>query len=151
MTLDINQDLARAIRNISNVELRYEGKKVGSIEVKDVFTCDKQATALQVFGTSEDRHPGVSRFYRMNSHFVGGTVKLSGQDQRSDPWEEMSPRQTKDFFKKLGWKSVVGFQTRNIPHKAHEYLQRVALEVSDGLFIQPLIGARKKVISRQMR
>ena len=149
VTLDVNQDVATAIRNESNVELRYEGKRVGSIEVKDIFTCDKPATALQAFGTSEDRHPGLSRFYRMNSHFVGGTVKLSGQDQRSDPWEEMSPHQTKDFFKKLEWKSVVGFQTRNIPHKVHEYLHRVALEVFDGLFIQPLIGARKKVISRQ--
>lgn len=144
VTLDVNQDVATAIRNTSNVELRYEGKKVGSIEVEDIYTCDKTATALQVFGTSEDRHPGVSRFYRMNSHFVGGKVKLSRQDQSTDPWGEMSPRQTNDFFKKLNWNSIVGFQTRNIPHKAHEYLHRIALEVSDGLFIQPLIGARKK-------
>lgn len=60
VTLDVNQDVATAIRNSSNVELRYEGKKVGSIEIEDIFTCDKTATALQVFGTSEDRHPGVT-------------------------------------------------------------------------------------------
>jgi len=144
VTLDIDEEVANSLRSSTTADLCFAGKTIGTIEINSIFTCKKQAVAEKIFGTDLDRHPGVARFYRMNSHFVGGKVKLSRQDQSTEPWGEMSPRQTIDFFKKLNWKSIVGFQTRNIPHKAHEYLHRIALEVSDGLFIQPLIGARKK-------
>jgi sulfate adenylyltransferase len=76
--------------------------------------------------------------------FVGGPVSLKQRVQLDISDFELTPEQTKSKFAKLGWKSIIGFQTRNVPHRAHEYLHRVGLETSDGLFIQPLVGRKKK-------
>ncbi len=144
VTLDIDEETATNLRESSEVDLCFEGRTVGTIEVDSIFTCDKQVSAKQIFGTDSIHHPGVARFYRMNKWFVGGLTKIKILPSHFEKWGELTPSETKIFFRENKWKSIVGFQTRNIPHKAHEYLQRVNLEVSDGLFIQPLIGARKK-------
>jgi len=144
VTLDIDEEVATSLRSSSTADLCFAGKAIGTIEINSIFTCKKQAVAVKLFGTDSDRHPGVARFYRMNNWFVGGSIKIGVHPTHSQKWGEVTPDEAKNYFQGNNWKSIVGFQTRNIPHKAHEYLHRIALEVSDGLFIQPLIGARKK-------
>ncbi|CAB4661193.1 unannotated protein [freshwater metagenome] len=144
VTLDVSEENLTHLSKSSEVDLCFEGKTIGTMEIDSIFTCDKQTVAKQVFGTDSERHPGVARFYSMNNWFVGGLIKILIPPTHIQKWGELTPTETKRHFQENNWKSIVGFQTRNIPHKAHEYLQRVNLEVSDGLFIQPLIGARKK-------
>lgn len=144
VTLDVDEQTATNLRKSSSANLCYGDQIIGIIEIESVFTCEKQSVAKQIFGTESETHPGVARFYRMNKWFVGGSIKIKIPPTHVQKWGELTPDETKSYFRENKWKSIVGFQTRNIPHKAHEYLQRVNLEVSDGLFIQPLIGARKK-------
>ena len=144
VTLDVTEEVASNLRNSADAELCFEGKTIGKIDVDSIFTCDKQLVARKIYGVDSVQHPGVARFYRMNDWFVGGTIDITVPQIHPGGWREMTPAETKTFFQEKRWGTVVGFQTRNIPHKAHEYLQRVNLEVSDGLFIQPIIGARKK-------
>jgi sulfate adenylyltransferase len=96
-----------------------------------------------VYGTPEAQHPGVAHFLGMGSHFVGGAVKLLHRVPSEFSDQEWTPAETRAWFQKANWKSVVGFQTRNVPHLGHEYLLRLALEQCDGLFIQPIVGQKK--------
>jgi sulfate adenylyltransferase len=99
--------------------------------------------AEKIFGTTEPEHPGVSHLMTIGEFFVGGPIKFKQRVPLDISEFELTPAETKALFKDRGWKSVVGFQTRNVPHRAHEYLQRVALETSDGLFVQPLVGRKR--------
>ncbi|MBM3527063.1 MAG: sulfate adenylyltransferase [Alphaproteobacteria bacterium] len=144
VVLDVDAETAARMRGRPAVTLTYEGEEVGRVAPESIFTCDKDSVARQVFGTDDSAHPGVEFFYRGGDHFVGGPVMLTRRVELDVNKDEMTPAETRAEFARRGWKTVVGFQTRNVPHRAHEYLQRVALEVADGLFIQPLIGRKKK-------
>jgi sulfate adenylyltransferase len=143
VVLDVSADDAARLRGRPSVSLVFEGAEVGTLAPESVFTCDKESVARSVFGTAEIEHPGVRFFYRGGDYFIGGPVKLARRNASIVGLTEMTPEQCRAEFTRRNWKSVVGFQTRNVPHRAHEYLQRVALEVADGLFIQPLIGRKK--------
>jgi sulfate adenylyltransferase len=142
--LDLDADQARSIRGRNRVSLVFGGEEVGELSPESIFTCDQTRVARQVFGTDDVAHPGVAHFLGMGSLFVGGPVRLSRRARIDLSADELTPQACKGIFAERGWRTVVGFQTRNVPHRAHEYLQRVALEHVDGLFIQPLVG-RKKV------
>jgi sulfate adenylyltransferase len=124
-------------------DLVHEGRRVGEIEVGDVHRPDRIAVARAVFGTADSTHPGVRAFLNLREVFVGGTVRLDDPAAHPVDPDELSPAETRALFAERGWRTVVGFQTRNVPHRAHEYQHRRALELADGLFIQPLIGHRK--------
>jgi len=95
-----------------------------------------------LFKTKSHKHPGVLKEMMRSPYRIGGRIALLKRRPRVA--EYLSPADTKQIFQKKGWKRIVGFQTRNPIHKAHEYLQRVSLEFVDGLFIQPLVGWKKK-------
>lgn len=122
-----------------------DGRPLGEMEIREIFPWDRQKEALQVYGTADEAHPGVARLAGMGELLVGGPVKLFRPVPHEDflP-QRLTPRQTRDYFRKKGWKRVAGFQTRNPIHRAHEYLQKCALEVTDGLLIHPLMGETKK-------
>ena len=143
ITLDVNKDFAQKVIIHKQICLTYLGKNVGEIIPESIFTCNKKEVALEVYGTSDSDHPGVNRFYEMGDWFIGGKTTLLLRLETDISKYELIPEETKKIFTTLGWKSIVGFQTRNVPHRAHEYLQRVALEHVDGLFIQPLVGQKK--------
>ncbi len=143
VVLDVDADRARAFQGRPTVTLTYEGREVGTLSPESFFRCDRRAVAVKVFGTADAAHPGVAHFLGLGEVFVGGPVRLTGRAQSEVPPLELTPEETRAIFAAKGWRKVVGFQTRNVPHRAHEYLHRVALELADGLFIQPLIGRRK--------
>ena len=141
--LDINQDVAHRIDHQKKVVLTYENIDVGILWPESFFSCNKKEACKEIYGTDDISHPGVSFFFGLDEIFVGGKVELIKKIDFDHFQYDMTPLETKTRFKELGWKKVVGFQTRNVPHRAHEYLQRVALEHTDGIFIQPLIGHKK--------
>jgi sulfate adenylyltransferase len=120
-----------------------KGQVKAVLDVKEVYKIDPKKIARLVWGTESDEHPGVRLFYSKGEWAVGGEVWLL--EKTNFPFREwlLEPEETRKVFEYRGWKSVVGFQTRNAPHRAHEYLQRIGLEVADGLFINPVLGWRK--------
>ncbi len=143
IVLDIGKEDADRLRGTARISLIHQGQQVGELTPESVFTLDKPAIARTFFGTDEIAHPGVRFFMQGGDWFIGGPVKLTERIEHSLTPYELSPVETRAIFKARGWRTVVGFQTRNVPHRAHEYLQRVALETADGLFVQPLVGLKK--------
>ena len=141
--LDVDREIANAIRGRPRVTLIYGGEAVAELEPQDQFVCDRSAVARAVFGTDDHAHPGVLYLFRQKEVFVGGPVRLIKRAQLDISDDELTPKETRRIFSERGWRTIVGFQTRNVPHRAHEYLQRVALEHIDGLFIQPLVGHKR--------
>tara|TARA_Y100001934_G_scaffold55029_1_gene67821 strand:+ start:1286 stop:2368 length:1083 start_codon:yes stop_codon:yes gene_type:complete len=144
VVLDLAPDDAERIAGRPSVALVYEGEEIGTLNPESRFTCDRAAASRKIFGTDDSNHPGVNYFCGGGGVFVGGAVSLTRRVQLEFSEEERSPAETRALFASRGWKRIVGFQTRNVPHRAHEYLQRVALETVDGLFVQPLVGRKKK-------
>ena len=143
VVLDVEEEQARDLRRAERLTLALDGAEVGRVDVQGWFTCDKRSVAEQVYGTSDPNHPGVAHFFGMGERFVGGPVRLVQRLPSDFDGYDMTPAQSRDYFAQRGWSTVVGFQTRNVPHRAHEYLLRLALERADGLFVQPLIGRKK--------
>jgi sulfate adenylyltransferase len=140
--LDVERDAALAAGRRGKAALiDGAGQIVGTIAVADVYEHDKEAHIKSVFGTSDKRHPGVAFTCAMKDYLVGGEISVFGEDKR--PIRYLSPRQTREIFAKKKLKTIAGFQTRNVLHRAHEYLQRCALELVDGLFLQPIAGWKK--------
>ena len=143
VVFDVSEDCANSIRDSDTVELVFEGMAVGRLKPRDFFSCDRRYTAKKLYGTDDLAHPGVKNFYGLKPVFVGGKVELLQSAQLDISKFELTPSETRQTFQELGWKRIVGFQTRNVPHRSHEYLLRVALELSDGLFVQPLVGRKR--------
>jgi sulfate adenylyltransferase len=143
VVLAVSAEDARRLRGLPRVTLLHQGETVGELTPESIYTCDKQPVAAAVFGTADPQHPGVRAFLNGGDWFIGGPVRLHRRVQLDISGDELTPQQTRAIFAERGWKTIVGFQTRNVPHRAHEYLQRVALEQVDGLFIQPLVGRKK--------
>lgn len=144
VTFDVGAEFAAKARSASRIDLLYQGEKVGELAPESIYSCDKPGIARHIYGTAEIEHPGVRRFFERGDWFIGGKTDLIKRVALEISKYELAPEETKKIFKARGWTTVVGFQTRNVPHRAHEYLQRTALEHVDGLFIQPLIGQKKE-------
>jgi sulfate adenylyltransferase len=122
-----------------------EGKPLGRIRVEEVFERDTKREAEQVYGTTDEEHPGVAAIYEEGNRCIAGPIEVDALPDHEDAFMSryMTAPETKAEFERRGWKRVVAFQTRNPIHRAHEYLTKAALETCDGLFIQPLIGKTK--------
>jgi sulfate adenylyltransferase len=143
VVLDLKKEQAPLARKGDSLKLVFDGVEVGQVVPESVFFCDKKRVSERIFGTPDPRHPGVAHFLAMGDCFVGGAVRLERRVRFEFSDYEFTPSETRAYFARKGWKTVVGFQTRNVPHKSHEYLLRLALEMADGLFIQPLVGRKK--------
>lgn len=128
-----------------------EGELCGDIQVAEMFDYDKLEEAKLVYKTMDDNHPGVKKLFEQGDIYIAGSIFLVSRPSHK-PFKEfyMSPNETRKMFNALGWSPVVGFQTRNPVHRAHEYLQKTALETVDGLLLNPLVGETKKEIYQLM-
>jgi sulfate adenylyltransferase len=120
-----------------------EGRLVGVLEVDEVFPYDKEREAERCFRTTDSEHPGVARLYAQEPLYLAGEVTVFARQEPSFPQLAKDPAETRALFAERGWRRVVGFQTRNPIHRAHEYLTKCALETVDGLLIHPLVGETK--------
>lgn len=145
VVLDVSRETADKIEPGQKILLKSEdGQPVAVLTVEDIYDYNKEEFCLQVYGTTEAEHPGVARVLQMKEVLLGGTVDLLNLLPTPYDRYRLSPKETRILFKEKGWKTVVGFQTRNTPHLGHEYVQKTALTFTDGLFINPVIGRKKK-------
>jgi len=142
--LQVEEKVARSLGPGERVALRDdEGRLKALLDVKDIYPIELEKVARLVWGTDINEHPGVKTFYSKGRWAIGGDIWLL--ERVNHPLRDwvLDPEETRKVFEYRGWKRVVGFQTRNAPHRAHEYLQRIALEMADGLFINPVLGWKK--------
>ena len=119
------------------------GKLVAVLDVGETYEYDREREAQQAFRTTDDAHPGVTRLYEQKPLYLAGRVTVFERAEPAFPELAKDPAETRAEFAERGWRRVVGFQTRNPIHRAHEYLTKVALETVDGLLIHPLVGDTK--------
>ncbi len=144
ITLPVSREVADSLQVGADVALAApNGELVGLLELAEKFDYDKEAEAENVYRTTEDAHPGVARLYAQGDVYLAGDVWLFSLPQPEFPEIYRTPAQTRAIFAERGWRQVVAFQTRNPIHRAHEYLQKCALEMVDGLMLHPLVGATK--------
>jgi len=119
------------------------GRPLAVLDVEETYEYDRGREAEQCFRTTEDAHPGVARLYAQKPLYLAGRVTVFERARPQFPELALDPAETRAAFAERGWRRVVGFQTRNPIHRAHEYLTKVALETVDGLLVHPLVGDTK--------
>jgi sulfate adenylyltransferase len=145
ITLAVDDEQARSLRPGQRVALRNaDGGIAGTLEIEEVYQPDLDTEAREVFRTTEQAHPGVAALHREGAWRVGGPIRAVRR-LAPEPFTSytLSPAETRAMFAERGWRTIVGFQTRNPVHRAHEYIQKVALEIVDGLLLHPLVGETK--------
>ncbi len=145
VTLSVTEDERAKLKPGDDVALRSrDGRLLAVLHLAEIFKYDKQLEAERVYLTTEDKHPGVKAVYAQGDYLLGGHVSVVEQPKRHEfaPYR-YTPRELRALFAERGWRSVVAFQTRNPVHRAHEYIQKCALETVDGLLLHPIVGETK--------
>ncbi len=145
VTLAVEEETAIECRLDTEVALADEsGRSLAVLEVAEKYRYDKRAEARLAYGTEDEAHPGVTAIYAQGETLLAGRVSVFELPSAGEFAElKLTPRETREIFQSRGWQRVAGFQTRNPIHRAHEYLQKCALEIVDGLLIHPLVGKTK--------
>ena len=145
ITLAVDSETAEKLSGAPQAALKdANGTVLALINIREIFEYDKAKEAENVFRTTDDAHPGVAYVYAQGDHLIGGEITMLNHpvhEDFQDYWLE--PAATRKMFQKKGWETIVAFQTRNPIHRAHEYLQKCAMEIVDGLLIHPLVGRTK--------
>ncbi|MEO0232338.1 MAG: sulfate adenylyltransferase [candidate division WOR-3 bacterium] len=142
--LQIKKEDFEKVENGERVFLKFNDEIYGFIYVKDKYKINLDYLCKKIFDTKDEKHPGVWNFKRKGEFVIGGEIRLIKKPSHPFKSYEYEPSETRKIFKERGWKTVCAFQTRNAPHRGHEYLQKLALEITDGLFIQPILGRKKE-------
>jgi sulfate adenylyltransferase len=144
VALPVDDEVAAQVKEGQEVALVEDDRILAVMEVQEKFGYDKRLEAREVYTTEEEAHPGVARLYGQGDTLLGGPIWLVDwpKDQEFLDFRH-TPAQTRRMFASRGWRRVVGFQTRNPIHRAHEYIQKTALEIVDGLLLHPLVGETK--------
>ncbi len=143
--LAVDQEQAKPLHDGRDVALTDErGTVLAILHLEERYQRDKSHAARAIYRTEDTKHPGVDYLFKRGDVLLGGTVDVLRRQEHQDFREDrLDPADTRKAFAERGWKTVVGFQTRNPIHRAHEYIQKCALEIVDGLFIHPLVGETK--------
>ncbi len=144
ITLSVSSEQADYLAIGEKIGLYNQAEDLlGLLTLEEKYTVDKEKRAEAVFGTTDPGHPGVEKTLEMGEVCLAGPVEVLPQSSDRFLEYRLTPRETRDYFAEKDWKSVVGFQTRNPVHRAHEYLLKCGLEIVDGLLLHPLVGDTK--------
>ncbi|MFX1375575.1 MAG: sulfate adenylyltransferase [Promethearchaeota archaeon] len=145
ITLDVSKEEINNIKNDDRIILTNNNHTpIAIMNVQTIYDYDKKQYAEKIYGTLDPNHPGVNNVFNYNEKLVGGEIFLINEPKANFPELDLKPLETRVLFKEKGWNRVVAFQTRNPPHLGHEYVQKAGLTYVDGLFINPVIGKKKK-------
>ncbi|MFP3230740.1 MAG: sulfate adenylyltransferase [Caldisphaera sp.] len=142
--LDVDENELKDIKEGDEVSLMHNSEAIAIIRVEEIYSWDKKEYAYYIYKTTSREHPGVNKVYDMKNKLLSGPITLLKNIK--EPYESVRlfPKDTRVLFDHLNIKSVAAFQTRNAPHLGHEYVMKAALTFVDGLFINPLLGWKKK-------
>ena len=144
ITLGVEEAVARTLKSGQKIALATDDVRIAMLDLAEIYKVDRQREAEAVFGTAEDAHPGAKNVTSTPPWCLGGAVTLLDEiPGRTFLEYRLEPRATRAKFRELGWRKIVAFQTRNPTHRAHEYIQKAALEICDGLLLHPLVGETK--------
>ncbi|MBD2195210.1 MULTISPECIES: sulfate adenylyltransferase [Calothrix] len=146
ITLSVTEEVASPLQEGGLVRLdNPNGEYIGVLHLTQKYRYDKTREAVNVYRTDDAKHPGVQVVYNQGPINLAGDIWLLQRNPHPQfPAYQIDPAASRQMFKDKGWKTIVGFQTRNPIHRAHEYIQKCALETVDGLFLHPLVGATKE-------
>lgn len=145
VTLPVSEQIGNSLKEGTIIRLDSpQGEFIGILELTQKYRYNKEEEAINVYRTDDLKHPGVTVLDQQGPINLAGPIWLLERQPHSDfPKYQIDPAKSRILFKEKGWKTIVGFQTRNPIHRAHEYIQKCAMEVVDGLFLHPLVGATK--------
>ncbi|HEC88355.1 MAG TPA: sulfate adenylyltransferase [Thermoplasmata archaeon] len=143
-TIPIVFDIENDIKEGDEIILKAESGTTALFKIEEIYGYDKKKYAEQIFRTTDSAHPGVKRIMEMREKLAGGKITLIKEGEEKFKKYYLKPYETRILFKEKGWRDVVAFQTRNVPHIGHEYVQKTALTFVDGIFINPIIGKKKR-------
>jgi sulfate adenylyltransferase len=143
IVLDVSREEAAGFREGDEVCLWHAGQPLAVLEVEEVYGWSREEFAERVFGYRDPEHPGVRLIARRKELLVGGRVLLLSDPPEPFARVRLWPKEARVLFREKGWRTVAAFQTRNVPHLGHEYVQKAALTFVDGLFVNPLVGWKK--------
>ncbi|WP_339097111.1 sulfate adenylyltransferase [Deinococcus sp. VB142] len=141
ITLAVSREQAERLGG--RVVLTHDGQDVGTLDIEEKYLARKAREAREVYRTEDEAHPGVAALYAAGEVYLSGPVTLFEVPRGEFPRFHRTPSEVREVIEARGWRSTVAFQTRNPIHRAHEYLQKVALELVDGLLLHPLVGRTK--------
>ncbi|OYT38463.1 MAG: sulfate adenylyltransferase, partial [Desulfurococcales archaeon ex4484_58] len=141
--LDVDPDEISGVKEGDDIALRYNGRVIAVMKIEEIYGWDKREYAKQVYKTVDPNHPGVRKVFEKKELLIGGPIDLLGEIDYPVKNRVLWPIETRVLFREKNWKTIVAFQTRNVPHRGHEYVQKAALTFVDGLLIHPLIGWKK--------
>jgi len=144
IVLDVSEQKAKNLKEGDNLALHYRNKLLALLNLEEKYSFDKEEFARKTYGASDITHPGVTKTKQMDEILLAGKIDLVNEIEGPYDRYKLSPIETRVLFKEKGWRTIVGFQTRNPPHLGHEYVQKTALAFVDGVFINPVIGRKKK-------
>ncbi|OYD97442.1 sulfate adenylyltransferase [Nostoc sp. 'Peltigera membranacea cyanobiont' 210A] len=146
ITLSVSEEVASPLQEGGLIRLdNSRGEFIGVLQLTQKYNYDKTREAIKVYRTDDVKHPGVQVLYNQGTvHLAGNIWLLQREPHPQFPTYQIDPAASRQLFQDKGWKTIVGFQTRNPIHRAHEYIQKCALEIVDGLFLHPLVGATKE-------
>ncbi|MFW6131983.1 MAG: sulfate adenylyltransferase [Candidatus Aminicenantaceae bacterium] len=145
IVLDVKSEQAKNFKVGQQILLKDPNEQpVALLYLEEKYECAKNEIAEKVFQTTDVSHPGVAKVLKMKEVLLAGKIDLIQESPTPYFQYKLKPIETRILFKEKGWRTVVGFQTRNTPHIGHEYVQKSALTFTDGIFINPVIGRKKK-------
>jgi len=145
IVLDVERERAERLKEGQEIVLlNHSDKPIALLYLEEKYEYDKEELAERVFQTKDIAHPGVAKVMDMKNILLAGKIDLIQESPSPFAKYKLMPIETRILFREKGWRTVVGFQTRNTPHIGHEYVQKTALTFTDGIFVNPVIGRKKK-------
>ncbi len=153
IVLPLDEKAAAKVKEGDDIAILDKNKNpISVLHLTEKFDYDKKRMVQKVFRTTDEEHPGVANVYSWGNVMLGGKIDLVNRPMHPFERHHFDPAETRKEFRERGWRTVVGFQTRNPIHRSHEYLQKSALEIADGLLIHPLVGwTRGADVSSEVR
>lgn len=145
IVLKIDEKISQGLKENQDISLSKDGTVYAILHLEEIYNLDKKEIALKIYGTLDESHPGVKKFLEGGNILLGGKISLIKKRTSQNKNHELTPKHTRKIFSERGWSKVVGFHTRNVIHKSHEFIQLEGLKrgLCDGLFIHPIVGKKK--------